>query len=104
MYCWSTILVATDVAGRGIDIPDVAQMTIDVLQFQLEVCLRFRFWILYWAKQDDPVVLLTYKTFPSDDDVEVLNSESEIAESGQDDGCPWSEYYTAEDPLKGNIL
>ncbi|GKE63861.1 Rab3 GTPase-activating protein catalytic subunit, partial [Tanacetum coccineum] len=102
------------------------------------------FWILYWAKQDGPVVLdggicgkgtnmvmetnnlhlfnihftmkLTYKTLPCDDDIEVLNSESEIVESGQDggsdnrnklqwdDGCPWSEWYTAEDPLKGNIL
>ncbi|GKE43386.1 hypothetical protein Tco_1470670, partial [Tanacetum coccineum] len=43
---------------------------------------------------------LTYKTLPSDDDIEVLNSESEIAESGQDDGFPRSEYYIAEDPLK----
>ncbi|PWA46096.1 hypothetical protein CTI12_AA512190 [Artemisia annua] len=55
---------------------------------------------------------LTYKTLPCNDDVEVLNSESEITESGQDSGgdtrnklqwdddCPWSEWYTAEDPLK----
>ncbi|PWA34295.1 hypothetical protein CTI12_AA620440 [Artemisia annua] len=55
---------------------------------------------------------LTYKTLPCDDDVEVLNSESEITESGQDSGgdtrnklqwdddCPWSEWYTAEDPVK----
>ncbi|KAL7582915.1 hypothetical protein Lser_V15G42165 [Lactuca serriola] len=55
---------------------------------------------------------LTYKTLPYDEDNEVLNSESEITESGGDNGgdnrnklqwdddCPWSEWYTAEDPVK----
>nr|XP_043636993.1 rab3 GTPase-activating protein catalytic subunit isoform X2 [Erigeron canadensis] len=56
---------------------------------------------------------LTYKTLPyDDDDNERLKSESVIAESGEDNGgdnrnklqwdddCPWSEWYTAEDPVK----
>ncbi|KAM0044701.1 putative Rab3 GTPase-activating protein catalytic subunit [Helianthus debilis subsp. tardiflorus] len=55
---------------------------------------------------------LTYKTLPYDDDNEEIKSEYEINESGQDNGvdnrnklqwdddCPWSEWYTAEDPLK----
>ncbi|CAI9292662.1 unnamed protein product [Lactuca saligna] len=55
---------------------------------------------------------LTYKTLTYDEDNEVLNSESEITESGGDNGgdnrnklqwdddCPWSEWYTAEDPVK----
>ncbi|XP_076904024.1 uncharacterized protein LOC143559280 [Bidens hawaiensis] len=55
---------------------------------------------------------LTYKTLPYDDDSEVVKSEVEIDESGNDNGvdkrnklqwdddCPWSEWYTAEDPLK----
>lgn len=59
---------------------------------------------------------LTYKTLPYDDDSEAVKSEFEIDESGNDNGvdkrnklqwdddCPWSEWYTAEDPLKGTIL
>ncbi|KAI3806281.1 hypothetical protein L1987_22180 [Smallanthus sonchifolius] len=55
---------------------------------------------------------LTYKTLPYDDDNEVIKSEYEINESEQDNGvdnrnklqwdddCPWSEWYTAEDPVK----
>lgn len=59
---------------------------------------------------------LTYKTLPYDEDNEVLNSNSEITESDNggdnnnnnnnrnklqwDDDCPWSEWYTAEDPVK----
>ncbi|XP_071715743.1 uncharacterized protein [Rutidosis leptorrhynchoides] len=55
---------------------------------------------------------LTYKTLPYDDDNEVLKSETEVTESGDDNGgdnrnklqwdddCPWTEWYTAEDPLK----
>ncbi|CAI9301712.1 unnamed protein product [Lactuca saligna] len=57
-------------------------------------------------------MILTYKTLTYDEDNEVLNSESEITESGGDNGgdnrnklqwdddCPWSEWYTAEDPVK----
>lgn len=59
---------------------------------------------------------LTYKTLPYDDDNEMQKSESEVTESGEDNGgdnckriqwdddCPWSEWYTAEDPVKGSIL
>ncbi|KAI3678535.1 hypothetical protein L6452_37831 [Arctium lappa] len=55
---------------------------------------------------------LTYKTLPYDDDNELQKSDSEITESGLDTGsdsrkklqwdddCPWSEWYTAEDPVK----
>ncbi|XP_024981654.1 rab3 GTPase-activating protein catalytic subunit [Cynara cardunculus var. scolymus] len=55
---------------------------------------------------------LTYKTLPYDDDNELQKSDSEITESGVDtvsdsrnklqwdDDCPWSEWYTAEDPVK----
>ena len=55
---------------------------------------------------------LTYRTLPTDDDPEV-QQESEFLESGRhsefethnkiqwDDDCPWSEWYSAEDPVKG---
>lgn len=57
---------------------------------------------------------LTYRTPPHDDDDDViLGGDSEITESGGnsegdslrrtqwDDDCPWSEWYSAEDPIKG---
>lgn len=59
---------------------------------------------------------LRYKTLTYDEDNEVLNSESEITASGGDNGgdnrnklqwdddCPWSEWYTAEDLVKGNNI
>ncbi|XP_028112330.1 rab3 GTPase-activating protein catalytic subunit isoform X2 [Camellia sinensis] len=55
---------------------------------------------------------LTYKTLPYDDD-EVQEIDVESTESGEnprgdirnktqwDDDCPWSEWYSAEDPVKG---
>ncbi|KAL3518025.1 hypothetical protein ACH5RR_020614 [Cinchona calisaya] len=55
---------------------------------------------------------LTYRTLPSDDDHEI-QQDTEFLESGQqsefdthnkiqwDDDCPWSEWYSAEDPIKG---
>eukprot|EP00268_Persea_americana_P035481 TRINITY_DN3502_c0_g1_i5.p1 TRINITY_DN3502_c0_g1~~TRINITY_DN3502_c0_g1_i5.p1 ORF type:complete len:943 (-),score=213.41 TRINITY_DN3502_c0_g1_i5:521-3349(-) len=56
---------------------------------------------------------LTYRTPPYDDDDGIQGGESEITESDGnsevdthsktqwDDDCPWSEWYTAEDPIKG---
>lgn len=58
---------------------------------------------------------LTYRTLPPDDDdvVDIQGSDTEISESGVkpefdvqhkvqwDDDCPWSEWYSAEDPVKG---
>ncbi|GJW65912.1 Rab3 GTPase-activating protein catalytic subunit isoform X1 [Tanacetum coccineum] len=80
MYCWSTILVATDVAGRGIDIPDVAQdggIRGKGTDMVMETNSLHLFNIHFTMKP-------TYTTLPFEDDIEVLNSEYEIAESGQD--------------------
>lgn len=59
---------------------------------------------------------LTYKTLPpgdGDGDIEVQGSDTEFSESGGkpdfdapckvqwDEDCPWSEWYSAEDPVKG---
>ncbi|XP_057512067.1 uncharacterized protein LOC130794228 isoform X2 [Actinidia eriantha] len=56
---------------------------------------------------------LTYRTLPYDDDDEVQRADIELSESGEnpggdirnktqwDDDCPWSEWYSAEDPVKG---
>lgn len=58
---------------------------------------------------------LTYRTLPPDDgdDVDIQGSDTEISESGMkpefdvphkvqwDDDCPWSEWYSAEDPVQG---
>ncbi|GFZ19917.1 hypothetical protein Acr_28g0006220 [Actinidia rufa] len=58
---------------------------------------------------------LTYKTLPydDDDDDDVLGADIELSESGENPGgdirnktqwdcdCPWSEWYSAEDPVKG---
>ncbi|CAK9164168.1 unnamed protein product [Ilex paraguariensis] len=56
---------------------------------------------------------LTYRTIPYDDDDEVEAADTETTESGGnpggdthnkmqwDDDCPWSEWYSAEDPVKG---
>ncbi|KAJ7964238.1 Rab3 GTPase-activating protein catalytic subunit like [Quillaja saponaria] len=56
---------------------------------------------------------LTYRTLSYDDDDDVQGTDAEITESGEnaggdnsnkiqwDDDCPWSEWYSAEDPVKG---
>ncbi|XP_052185532.1 uncharacterized protein LOC127797071 isoform X2 [Diospyros lotus] len=56
---------------------------------------------------------LTYKTIPYDDDNDEVQQATEISESGAnsggdirnktqwDDDCPWSEWYSGEDPIKG---
>ncbi|GFZ19663.1 hypothetical protein Acr_28g0003680 [Actinidia rufa] len=56
---------------------------------------------------------LTYKTLPYDDYDDVLGADIELSESGENPGgdirnktqwdcdCPWSEWYSAEDPVKG---
>ncbi|OUZ99155.1 Rab3 GTPase-activating protein catalytic subunit [Macleaya cordata] len=56
---------------------------------------------------------LTYRTPPDDDDIDIQGSDADIAESGEnpesntrikiqwDDDCPWTEWYSAEDPIKG---
>lgn len=56
---------------------------------------------------------LTYRTFPIDDDDDIQEADAEITESGGnsvsnthsrtqwDDDCPWSVWYSAEDPVKG---
>ncbi|XVF46202.1 hypothetical protein PTKIN_Ptkin03bG0008600 [Pterospermum kingtungense] len=60
------------------------------------------------------VMKLTYRTLPNDDDdddiqeAENENAESEVMPGSDnrnrkhwDDDCPWSEWYSAEDPVKG---
>lgn len=58
---------------------------------------------------------LTYRTPPYDDDDGIQGGESEVTESGNsdvdthsktqwDDDCPWSEWYSAEDPIKGRLI
>ncbi|OMP02386.1 Rab3 GTPase-activating protein catalytic subunit [Corchorus olitorius] len=59
------------------------------------------------------VMKLTYRTIPNNDDdddmqVDEENEESEASSAGGnrnrkhwDDDCPWSEWYSAEDPVKG---
>lgn len=56
---------------------------------------------------------LTYRTLSFDDDNDVQETDAEMTESGDnpasdihskaqwDDDCPWSEWYSAEDPVKG---
>ncbi|XP_016450240.2 uncharacterized protein LOC107775079 isoform X2 [Nicotiana tabacum] len=56
---------------------------------------------------------LTYRTVPYDEDFDVQEPEGGITEAGGspkskhhnrkpwDDDCPWSEWYSAEDPVKG---
>lgn len=56
---------------------------------------------------------LTYRTAVHDDEGELLEDagditkSSEVSESGAnrkllwDDDCPWSEWYSAEDPIRG---
>lgn len=56
---------------------------------------------------------LTYRSLPHDDD-DVQGGDADITEAGDDlggdihnrtqwdDDCPWSEWYSAEDPVKGN--
>lgn len=54
---------------------------------------------------------LTYRTPPYDDgdDIEdVISTEENINNEAYlkaqwDDDCPWSEWYSAEDPLKGTF-
>lgn len=58
---------------------------------------------------------LTYRTPPHDDDDTLQGGDPEITESGGDpdvntfiktqwdDDCPWTEWYSAEDPVKGNL-
>lgn len=60
---------------------------------------------------------LTYRTLPNDDEndgiqhADAENAESETMPDGGnrnrkhwDDDCPWSEWYSAEDPVKGNLI
>lgn len=56
---------------------------------------------------------LTYRTPPDDDDIDMQGSDADITESEEnpesntrskiqwDDDCPWTEWYSAEDPIKG---
>ncbi|CAH9075288.1 unnamed protein product [Cuscuta epithymum] len=58
-------------------------------------------------------VKLTYKSLPSDDEDDTQENDAEKLESDEgpinyrhnktqwDDDCPWSEWYTVEDPIKG---
>lgn len=57
---------------------------------------------------------LTYQTLPYDDD-DIRGADAENAESDDypgeisnrkqwDDDCPWSEWYSAEDPIKGELM
>lgn len=58
---------------------------------------------------------LTYRTLPYDDDHDLQAADAEITEPGRnpgsdahnrvqwDDDCPWSEWYSAEDPIKGTL-
>lgn len=57
---------------------------------------------------------LTYRTPTYDDEDEVHEADAGVTESGGnaegearnktqwDDDCPWSEWYTTDDPVKGN--
>ena len=60
---------------------------------------------------------LTYRTIPNDDDnddiqeADAENAESEASLGSDnhnrkhwDDDCPWSEWYSAEDPVKGKLM
>lgn len=59
---------------------------------------------------------LTYRTPPYDYDDEIENAEREVKEPGRDtdglnliktqwdDDCPWTEWYSAEDPVKGMLF
>lgn len=62
---------------------------------------------------------LTYRTLPFDDDdndVDIQGADVNITESdgtprGEtrskvqwDDDCPWSEWYSAEEPIKGKLV
>lgn len=59
---------------------------------------------------------LTYRTLPYGEDDDVRELEGGLTESGEspksnhqnrtqwDDNCPWSEWYSAEDPLRGIML
>lgn len=56
---------------------------------------------------------LTYETLATDDDDVIQQADDEASESGGkpvtdnhtrsqwDDDCPWSEWHSAEDPIKG---
>ncbi|TMW96499.1 hypothetical protein EJD97_007259 [Solanum chilense] len=56
---------------------------------------------------------MTYRTLPYSEDDDIQESEGGFTESGEspkgnhqsrtqwDDNCPWSEWYSAEDPLRG---
>ncbi|XP_031100406.1 rab3 GTPase-activating protein catalytic subunit isoform X2 [Ipomoea triloba] len=55
---------------------------------------------------------LTYKSLPIDDEDDIEEIDAEVGSDGSpksnshsktqwDDYCPWSEWYTAEDPIKG---
>lgn len=59
---------------------------------------------------------LTYRTLPYDDEDELQGADVESTESGEnrggdirnktqwDDDCPWSEWYSSEDPVKGELF
>ncbi|KAK6246818.1 hypothetical protein QUC31_018383 [Theobroma cacao] len=59
------------------------------------------------------IMKLTYQTLPDDDDDDIQEADAENAESEAsaggdnrnrkhwDDDCPWSEWYSAENPVKG---
>lgn len=55
---------------------------------------------------------LTYKTIPYDDGEDIEGADVEMIDSSDsgvdthnrtqwDEDCPWSEWYSAEDPVKG---
>lgn len=58
---------------------------------------------------------VTYRTLPTDDDDGAAQADGDNTEFGEfvgeaqnkiqwDDNCPWSEWYSAEDPVKGELL
>lgn len=58
---------------------------------------------------------LTYKSLPIDDEDDIEEIDAEVGSDGSpksnsrsktqwDDYCPWSEWYTAEDPIKGKFI
>ena len=63
------------------------------------------------------IMKLTYRTLPNDnDDDDIQEADAENAESEAtpgsdnrnrklwDDDCPWSEWYSAKDPVKGKLI
>lgn len=51
---------------------------------------------------------LTFRTIPYDDDAKITKSRENLTDEMSngtqwDDDCSWSEWYSAEDPVKGKV-